>query len=37
VKWQGNRNRGVLIIEYEVTSEISRENKTGKFTTGIGG
>lgn len=29
--WQGNRNRGVLIIAYEVESETSREEKNWKI------
>jgi len=37
VTWQGNRNKGVQMIEYEVTSETSREEKTGKYMRGIGG
>jgi len=37
VTWQGNTNRGVLVIEYEDQLETQREEKTGKYVTGIGG
>lgn len=29
--WQGNRNGGVLVIEYKVQSGISREEKNWKI------